>query len=182
MWRCYFSERLETVELGYGPITAASVRATGAGSYLCLFEVPPLKKLWQGPIQPVQSPRTWVLRYSPPCTHTHTKTDYLQQRQNLPISVRQHQQVLWEGPIEIEVILTLLSSLSPPSKHPQRQFQGPMWMKKNCDQSPPGREARQKGGTYPAVVHLLHNTSKDREHTCAHACAECLPVRRDQKL
>lgn len=40
-----------------------------------------------------------------------------------------------------------------------------MWMKKKCDQTPPGRETRQKECTYLAVVHLPHNTSKDREHT-----------------
>lgn len=28
------------------------------------------------------------IRYTPPCTHTHTKTDYLQLCQNLPISER----------------------------------------------------------------------------------------------
>ena len=170
LWRSNFSQRLETVELGYGPITAPSVRATGAASYLCLFQVPqPKKAVTRTHPASAVSQDLGPTRYTPPCTNTHTKTDYLQRRQNLPIGARQHWQVLWEGPIEIEVILPLSLSLSrlltPPSKPPQSQFQGPMWMKKSCDQTPPGRQTRQKEGTYLEVVHLPRNTSKDKEHT-----------------
>lgn len=70
---------------------------------------------------------------------------------------------------------SLLSTLlTPPSKHPWRQFQGPMRMKKNCGQAPPGRETRHKRGTYLTVVHLPHNTSKDRQHTAHSVLKACL--------
>lgn len=128
LWRSNFSQRLETVELGYGPITAPSVRATGAASYLCLFQVPqPKKAVTRTHPASAVSQDLGPTRYTPPCTYTHTKTDYLQQRQNLPIGARQRWQVLWEGSIEINrghspslsLDLSLSLPLSPP--HPSLQ-------------------------------------------------------------
>lgn len=143
----FFFHRLLTVELEYGPIKAPSVRATRAGSYLCLFQVPPLKKLWQGPIQPVQSHRMWVLRYTPPCTNT--KTDYLRQHQNLPIGVRQHWQVLWEGPIEINrghshtPIFSHPSSPLPPNTH-RDSFRAPCGWRRTVTEPLQGRRLDKK--------------------------------------
>lgn len=171
LWRSYFSQRLLPVELEYGPITAPSVRATRAGSYLCLFQVPPPKKLWQGPIQPVAVPQDLgPIRYTPPCTPTHTKTDYLQQRQNLPISVRQHWQVLWEVPIEINrghshTPLFYQPSLPLPPNTQWDSFRAPCGWRRTVTKLLRGGKLDNKEGTYLAVVHLPHDTSKDREHT-----------------
>lgn len=55
------------MELGYGPITVPSVKATRAAFYLCLFQVAPLKELLQGPREVSQD--FGLTR----CTQTHTR-------------------------------------------------------------------------------------------------------------
>lgn len=47
-------------------------------------------------------------------TYKHTKTDYLRRRQNLPISVRQRWQALWEGPHGKQTEVILFSQPSSP--------------------------------------------------------------------
>lgn len=69
------------------------------------------------------------------------------------------------------------SSLTPP--HPSLQtpletVSGPHVYEEECGRAPPGRETRQKQGTYLTVVHLPHNASKDRQHTTHSVLKACL--------
>lgn len=68
-------------------------------------------------------PASAVSRDLGPIKYTPPGVDYLQQRQNVPISVRQHWQLLWEGPIEINrgyshtPLFSQPSSPLPPKTH-----------------------------------------------------------------
>lgn len=182
--RSCFSQTLQTVELGYGPITAPSVSATRAGSlisacfrYLHWKKKKTKKKTVTDPSsqRSLTGPGSYkihraIYTYKEHKDRLSTTTSKLahQCEAALTISVRGPP---WKTNRGHSLLSTLLT---PPSKHPWRQFQGPMCMKKNCGQAPPGRETRHKRGTYLTVVHLPHNTSKDRQHTAHSVLKACL--------
>lgn len=124
----------------------------------------------KGPIQPMQSHRTWV----PKARLLHALTDIQiisNSIKTCPSVWRGTDNFLWECPIKIkrghsQTLLFSQPAVTPLFKHPRRQFQGPMRKKQNCDQTPPG-------SSYLAVVHLLHNISKYREHTYTYWAPYC---------
>lgn len=126
--RSCFSQTLQTVELGYGPITAPSVSATRAGSLssACSRYLHWKKKkikLWQTHPASAVSQDLGPIRYTAPYTLTNIQRQIIYDDVKTCPSVWGSADKLCErAPMENKQ--RSFSSLNPPSKHPWRQFQG----------------------------------------------------------
>lgn len=130
--QAYFSDRLQPVELGYGPITAPCVRATGAVSHLCLVSGASSEKAVTG-----SHPTRAV-------SQDQSKTTYYYSFKTCPSLWGSADNHLWDAAVEINRghCHTPFSRRS--LQTPHRVFPGPMWMKTNWDQTPPGRRRSAK--------------------------------------
>ena len=140
------------------------------GSYLLLFQVPPPKKLWQGPMLPVLAPRTkrtTLHKQTHTNTHTHTQRRIICNRIKTCLTT-----FVPRAPSKINRghFGTPRSPLGPPHppslQTPTETVSGPHVDEEELRPNSSGRKEKKRLHQL-AAVHLPHNTSKGREHTYA---------------